>query len=443
MKHTDLETRLESAYASLSAPDVLESVLSDCPSKKGAIIMMHEHKKSAAARWAGIAAAFVLILGGAFGFGTYRLNHAVDATVSLDVNPSIELTANRSDRVLHVTANNADGQTILGNMDLSGSDLDVAINALIGSMVRNGYINELANSVLVSVDAADPARSAELQTRLTEEINTLLQTEDFSGSVLSQTIAQDHALQSTADEYGITLGKAQLIQEIIDLDATHTFDTLAALSINDLNLILHHGAAGEHTGSEHTATTIATTGTASDKAYIGAEAAMAAALEYAGIAGSDANYLRAEYDYERGVMVYEVDFTAGSYEYSIDVNAITGAIVSQEKEWADGDEYEDYLESLYENDSAAYDAALNTDHHSLSEHSHSTDACIGSDAAKAAALDHAGVAAEDAENLRCELDYDDGVPVYEIEFDAGLREYSYEIHAETGAVREHEKEWRD
>lgn len=408
--------------------------------------MMQNRKKPAFTRWAGIAAAFVLILGSAFGFGTYRLNHVVAATVSLDVNPSVELTANRSDRILQVTANNADGQVILGDMDLTGSDLDVAVNALIGSMVRNGYINELANSILVSVDTDDPARSAELQTRLTDEINSLLQTEAFSGSVLSQTIAQDHALQSTADQYGITLGKAQLIQQIIDQDASYGFDTLASLSINDLNLILHHGITDyQH---DHSELSIVTTGNASDKAYIGAEAAKAAALEHAGTAESDTSYLRTEYDCENGVMVYEVEFIAGSFEYTIDVNALTGEIVFQEKEWDDGDGYEDYIEDLYENDTIddVYNASLHNSDSHHTEHTssaQSTGSCIGNETAKTAALEHAGVSVADAVNMQCELDEDNGVPVYEIEFDAGLFEYSYEIHAETGAIREHEKEWKD
>ena len=42
------------------------------------------------------------------------------------------------------------------DMDFSGSSLDVAVNAIIGSMLQNGYLNELANSVLISVDNNDP-----------------------------------------------------------------------------------------------------------------------------------------------------------------------------------------------------------------------------------------------------------------------------------------------
>ena len=50
------------------------------------------------------------------------------------------------------------------------------------------------------------------------------------------------------------------------------------------------------------------------------------------------------------------------------------------------------------------------------------------------ALAHAGVAAQDAQYLRSELDYDDGIPEYDIDFHANGWEYDYEVHAETGAI---------
>ena len=58
-------------------------------------------------------------------------------------------------------------------MDLKGVDLDVAVNAIIGSMLKNGYIDELRNSVLVSVENDDAAKGAALQERLTAEIEQL------------------------------------------------------------------------------------------------------------------------------------------------------------------------------------------------------------------------------------------------------------------------------
>lgn len=63
---------------------------------------------------------------------------------------------------------------------------------------------------------------------------------------------------------------------------------------------------------------------------------------------------------------------------------------------------------------------------------------IGEDAAKAAALDHAGLAETDLQAVLVHLDYDDGRAVYDVEFvrptDNGAEEYDYEIDAKTGEI---------
>ena len=57
------------------------------------------------------------------------------------------------------------------------------------------------------------------------------------------------------------------------------------------------------------------------------EAAKEAALTHAGVTSGDVVFLEADYDYEDGRMVYEVEFFAGNTEYEYDVDAATGAIV--------------------------------------------------------------------------------------------------------------------
>lgn len=63
---------------------------------------------------------------------------------------------------------------------------------------------------------------------------------------------------------------------------------------------------------------------------------------------------------------------------------------------------------------------------------------IGEDAAKAAALEHAGLAESDLQGIRAKLEYEDGRAVYDVEFvrttDAGAEEYDYEIDATTGEI---------
>lgn len=413
MTDRELNEKLQQAYEH-ATPDVLDAVLSDCNEQKGRVVSMTTEKKKNAWLRPLIAAAacLCLLLGGGFGLKSYRVNHMVDATVSLDVNPSVELQVNQKERVLNVKAMNEDGRIIVGDMDLSGSSLDVAVNALIGSMLQNGYLNELANSILISVDNDDPVRGADLQARLSAEVDRLLQTDSFSASVLSQTVVRSSELQQMAEQYGITLGKAQLIQDILSRSTLHTFDELAPLSINELNLLL-----GKETAA---ATQVTVVGTASEKGYIGEAKAKTVALERAGVTESELLLYKIGLDTHNGTMVYDVEFTTDSYEFDCDVNAKTGEIVKFEKE------YNGVAPAV----SAQPDTAQPNTNQTAGE--------ITVEEAKTIALNHAGLTADAVTFVQAKQDYDDGRLVYEIEFVTtsgnGYLEYDYEIDAATGSI---------
>ncbi len=402
MKKTEVEQSVRQAFSN-ATPNDFDSVLADCQEQKGKVIMFQNKKgkKNHLLRnIAGIAAALALVVGSIFGIGTYYANNAVDSTISLDVNPSIEIQVNRNEKVLDVIPLNSDGVTVLGDMDLKGTDLDVTVNALVGSMLKNGYISEIANSILVSVDNSDPQKSAELQEKLTTEISELLDSKSVSGAVLSQAIVPDDQVQTLADKYGITPGKAQLIQQIIAQDPRYTFESLAPLTIHELNLIADTGDMQLH----H----IHSTGHASSKGYIGADAAKEAALNHAGLDAASIAQYACEMDYAHDRMVYEIEFTCNGLEYDCDIDALTGAVL---------------------------DCKMDPDDHDHdNEHNPADPAAIDQNAALNAAFSHAGVAASNAANQKCELDHDNGKLVYEIEFTCGGLEYEYEIDALTGAV---------
>ena len=141
----------------------------------------------------------------------------------------------------------------------------------------------------------------------------------------------------------------------------------------------------------------------------GEEAALAAALAHAGVRQSEALGLGAQLDWEDGVQVYKIDFYAGGKEYEYEIEADTGAVRKAEEEWKD--------------------------HPGLRE-----EGFIGGEAAKQAALDHAGVPRAEAGYVEWELDEDEGVWVYEIEFRSGGVEYEYGIDASSGAVRKAEQD---
>lgn len=63
-----------------------------------------------------------------------------------------------------------------------------------------------------------------------------------------------------------------------------------------------------------------------------------------------------------------------------------------------------------------------------------TSAKINSDEAKSIALKDAGLNEADVNFLRSELDLDDGLLKYEVEFNSNGVEYEYDINADTGEI---------
>ena len=434
MRNKTIEDKISSAYRDI-APDILDSVLADCDAQKGQIIPMPKDKKktNVIRTISAVAAALLLVVGG---LGFWRSSRAVASTVMLDVNPGIGISVNKNEKVLAVKAYNQDAEKVIGNMNFEGSHLDVAVNALIGSMLRNGYISDEANSILISVDSSDKAAGAAMQERLMNEVSGIMESGNVDGAVLGQTFRNDEALKSKAEQYGITVGKAELIEQITAQNSLYTFEELVPLTINELNLISESG----RTKLEN----IESIGRASSSAYIGEESAKAKALERAGVKAEDASRVRIEMDWEKGRMVYEVDFDAVGYEYEIEVDAMTGDVVKYDVEPGKGargqvpgngsSEFE-----VRSSEKAAGSGEKKEEIRVKSEESWAQ----GAEQAKEAAYRHAGVNAADVLYCEWELDHKKGRQIYEIEFVAGGMEYNYDIDAETMDVLRYSREWDD
>ena len=89
-----------------------------------------------------------MIIGSGAGYNVYR-NGKIDSIIGIDVNPSVELSINRKNKVLNAVPLNDDAVEILEGMELKGVDLNIAVNAVIGSMVTNGFLDDLDNAILV------------------------------------------------------------------------------------------------------------------------------------------------------------------------------------------------------------------------------------------------------------------------------------------------------
>lgn len=416
MNNKQIKTKVCRAF-SAAAPHKLDEILRHCHEQKGAIPMMPRKKTNPwLARVTAVAAAAALVFGGVL----YSQNSLVASTVSLDVNPSIQIDLNRRQRVLAVIPLNEDGEAVVDGMDFSGASLEVTVNALIGSMLRNGYLSEMANAILVSVDDSDARRAEALQQQLSAEIEALLQTDAFSGAVLSQTVRDDAELARLAASNNITPGKAQLVRQMAVQNSFYSEEELAGLSITDLYLL---NSAVENVDS---------TGQASDKAYIGKESALEAAKAHAGV--TIVAQWECEMDYDDGRMIYEVEFWANNGEYDYEIDALTGTVLFHTFEPAPKAEAQTPNETPDPNlPGTQPDVQAPT-----------VDGKITADEAKRKTLEHAGLMTVSA-NIRmdCELDTFRGSPVYEIDFAYGGYEYEYLVDAISGEVLKYEKEKDD
>lgn len=160
------------------------------------------------------------------------------------------------------------------------------------------------------------------------------------------------------------------------------------------------GSAGSQTVSDATDTT-----------DIGSDEALKIALKDAGLSESEITELRVSTDYDHGRLTYEVDFRKDSTEYDYEILASTGEIISRDQE--------------------AKDSKQET-------YSSQTGAQITLEEAKQLALDRVPGATE--QNLKIELDYDDGYSIYEGEIKYNQTEYEFEIDASTGNFLEWSEE---
>ena len=79
------------------------------------------------------------------------------ATVlTVDANPSLELKINRFDRVVGMTALNADATSVADSLDWFGRDADVVLADLVDRLVADGWI-DADGFVLLGLSAIDPS----------------------------------------------------------------------------------------------------------------------------------------------------------------------------------------------------------------------------------------------------------------------------------------------
>lgn len=402
MTNLELEKKISTAFDDI-APDHFEKIYENFQQKQKI-----RKKKILYKSMISVAAIFVIVVTTAISLKMAKQYNTVDSRICFDINPSIALEVNKNGKVLSDQANNKDAETVLKGQKLKGENLSKAVDIVINATIKHGYIDEESNSVLVSVDHHDFKKGEELQKKLSEEVSKTLQKYGVEGAVLSQ--ALDHAPETKklADTYGISEGKTQLINEILKIKEDYTFEDLANLSINELNLLCDSGR--DMKGH------IDANGIASDKRYIGKEKAKEIAFNAINITEEDITNYECNLILEKGKMIYDITFVVGISGQQIDIDAMNGEIIRNSLA------VEEEKESEEEKDKTEGNTAAKI---------------ISEKKAKKIAYEHARVL-DKKKKLR-DISYYPGNNAYDIHFTCEGYYYYYVINAKTGKIVKNKK----
>lgn len=427
---------------------------------KGVILNMEKKRKSKFFVTGGFGLAFAVIL---FFVGLiYFKNNNSVAVIGIDVNPSLELSINSKNKVIGVNTNNEDGKKVLGDMNLKGSNVDVAVNAIFGSMVKNGYINENDNSVLISMVEGNYDVD-----KLANNVYSYLKNEKLNSSILIQNVDTTSYDKDLSKKYNISVSKVKLIRSILNKNSLYDFEELSKLSTNELNIL----ANTTYNKTEE----VSTVGTASKSNYIGIEEAKKIVFDDSKVNSNIVKDLEIEYDYDDGIMVYDIEFISNNIKYDYEIDAKTGKIIEKEienkklststsKNYLSKEkikeivfnktkvkDYYDYeIEFEFKSGKAIYEVEFETKD---KEYDIELDAVSGNiikyetknkkvdttryitkNKAKSIALNDAKV----TNYFDYEIEFESDDETYEISFDTKDSEYEYVIDAKTGKIIERE-----
>ena len=386
MKREDIERKLDTAVSGMIPEDMFKRISENIVSVDAERIEKGMKRKFNifGKGFVGVAAAACLLFAvGVVGVPYYGNNYVPDSHVDIDVNPGVEIVTNKKNKVLQVQSTNQDGAAVIDGMNLKNTELKVAVNALIGSMVQKGYIRNDNTGILVTVRNDNEDKANKVKAEVLNDINTALSTNSVQATVINQTVKTTVDAKKFATENNISIGKAVFVLNLAAKDSSLDAKELAKMKVSEIaNLVVQKGIdirdivdydsddsiweniadaiedidedareKGIATSAAVENTTVSATTAAQPQTAaptqaatqpqsaaptqaaasgISADRAKQIALSHAGV--GSANFTKVELDTDDGVRVYEIEFKVGNVEYDYDIDASGGAIISSSSE---------------------------------------------------------------------------------------------------------------
>lgn len=240
-----MQDKVKNAFDTVRADPALKSKALD-------VVLRHSPRRSVPARrWVPAMACLLVVVLALGGCGVYFTPTSV---ISVDVNPSVELSVNRFHRVISANGCNADGETLLDGLSLRFLDYREALRTILAADAVTHSLSE-GEVLSISVADADEAR----QTAMLSEIAQTTVDEENAYCFPSQLqdVEEAHHLGLSCGRYRV-FSQIQALEPSFDpqdaaqMTMAQLRDLLAQLTeehpdqLPDDDLFAHHGENGQN-----------------------------------------------------------------------------------------------------------------------------------------------------------------------------------------------------
>lgn len=258
-----------------------------------------------------IAAVLVAVFGIVFVIILTRGNTPY-ATVTVESDQCVEITLNRDNRPVSISGSGS-AAIRLARQAGKCNTVAEAVDGVLDAMLDNGNLGDNGNTVLITVDS--PGDEEALLEDCFDAALDSFNDSGFDSAILTAVASDDKAINRIASGHRISVGKAEMVSDIIRADRSFSTDNLCRLSVNDLNLLSSYRRI--------LYTNIDVYGVSSG--CIAPRTALMSALEDLGLSDADATV---SLDADRYGLIYSVTVRSADGWYIYRLNAASGEILA-------------------------------------------------------------------------------------------------------------------
>ena len=217
--------------------DVLKNVKAEEQLKRGTIEKLYAPKKEKASNHiyrTALSTCAVLMMVLLVGVFSHKYYFAESAYIDIDVNPSIELTINRFNKVIDAYAYNEEGERILDEIEFRYKEYEVVVIELVEEMNREGYLKE--DGLLSATLRTDSEASIRLK-RLEETVASIL--ENPQRGLAHEVYVIDSDTKRYSHEENLSPAKYLAIQELQKVAPEITIESCRNHSISEIRKETH------------------------------------------------------------------------------------------------------------------------------------------------------------------------------------------------------------